>query len=531
MNRLELIKEIYQLTANKSKREKEQIVKRLLEQKWENSEKMIFDEWNKPENQIDGEKWSQFIRLAIRYDEIKFMFNRILYLVRKYKASAQDYFKVKFQTGDAELPDRISELYLLFTLSDEYFQIYKRIVSRINFDRNNLSSTGMIRGTINWDSTLRNMKTDFPLQFETDDWKKQFATPENVLLVWVTIWLDGKIQGLLNTKFEDPLEYEIIKKLMDISNNCKKIVRHFPFYEVVNSALEHSTFDIRDNRITSLESNARSRLKDGFIENSAYRDFLYWLNKIKSFNFLDIKKKDKTTNFLLEAVRNIDSMYEIWVFFEMLHHFSKYCSTQLVLKQQQHFQFELGYQNLMLFYEKKFEQGDQFAWAQSHHPDFTLLDNDEIIAVFDAKNYGDRAESDDSPITKILAYMTNLGTGYGGIFWPRKQENEYVYPRNTLDSSKYHSNLKVVTYSFDPYGETANIDKLEKKMDKIFSEIKNRMKPSTRCPSCGKIAISNAKIEELFGFRTIGGVVRPQSWCRDCRKMGHMDDSTMNPIP
>ena len=74
------------------------------------------------------------------------------------------------------------------------------------------------------------------------------------------------------------------------------------------------------------------------------------------------------------------------------------------------------------------------------------------------------------------------------IFWPRPQENEFVYPRNSSDSIKYHSNLKVATYSFNPYVEAENSDELEKRMNKILSEIKNRIKPATKCPSCGKIA-------------------------------------------
>ena len=416
MNRLELIKEIYQLTKDKKKKEKEQIEKKLIEHQFENQECIFFEEWNKPENQIYKEKWSQFVRLAIKYDEIEFMFYRILKLVRKHKESSpQDYFKAKFQTGDSELPDRTSELYLLFNHSDEYFQIYKKIGGRINFDCTRLSSSGMIRGAINWDSTLKNLKTDFPLQFETNNWEKQFATPENVLLVWAAIWLDGKIQRLLKSEYDEPLGYEEIKKLMDISNNCKKIVKHFPFYDVVHDALKYSTSDIRDNKIRTLESNIQRRLKDGFIENSAYRDLLLWINKIRSFNFPDIQKKDKTTNFLLEVVKNVDSMYEIWIFYELLHYFSKFCTVKLVKNSDmQHFQFELEYQNFSLIYERKFKVGDQFAWAHPHDPDFTILDNDEIIAVFDAKNYRDREDSDDSPITKILAYITNLGTGYGG---------------------------------------------------------------------------------------------------------------------
>jgi hypothetical protein len=40
----------------------------------------------------------------------------------------------------------------------------------------------------------------------------------------------------------------------------------------------------------------------------------------------------------------------------------------------------------------------------------------------------------------------------------------------------------------------------------------------TYCPKCGAIAHTKPEIELVFGFRVIGGVVKPQSWCRDCRR-------------
>lgn len=38
------------------------------------------------------------------------------------------------------------------------------------------------------------------------------------------------------------------------------------------------------------------------------------------------------------------------------------------------------------------------------------------------------------------------------------------------------------------------------------------------CPHCDKVANNKAKVEELFGLRTMGdGVIRVQSWCKECR--------------
>jgi len=48
------------------------------------------------------------------------------------------------------------------------------------------------------------------------------------------------------------------------------------------------------------------------------------------------------------------------------------------------------------------------------------------------------------------------------------------------------------------------------------------MTPSTnefaKCPNCGKKVKGHEDIEKYFGYRNINGVMKPQSWCRQCRK-------------
>lgn len=38
-----------------------------------------------------------------------------------------------------------------------------------------------------------------------------------------------------------------------------------------------------------------------------------------------------------------------------------------------------------------------------------------------------------------------------------------------------------------------------------------------KCPACGKFVRTRHKIEKEFGFRTVDGIIRPQSWCKKCR--------------
>ena len=40
-----------------------------------------------------------------------------------------------------------------------------------------------------------------------------------------------------------------------------------------------------------------------------------------------------------------------------------------------------------------------------------------------------------------------------------------------------------------------------------------------KCPRCGKTADSRQEIDRKFGFRNMDGIIRPQSWCKPCRKI------------
>jgi len=44
-------------------------------------------------------------------------------------------------------------------------------------------------------------------------------------------------------------------------------------------------------------------------------------------------------------------------------------------------------------------------------------------------------------------------------------------------------------------------------------------KDFTSCPNCPRVASNYDEIIRDFGFRTMGnGVIRVQSWCKECRK-------------
>ena len=514
MNRLDLLKEIHDETKNKTKKECRGIKKKII-QKSEKKYELFYDEWNKDANKIKREKWHQFVRLGMDFQEIEYMFRRVNDLLRRYRHTTDEYFQAKFQSGISELPDRSSELEQLFIFSKEYFNIYKKIILNINFEQSKITSDGIINGKINWRNTIRKSNNTFPLLFETERWKRKFDTPENILLVWVSMWLNNQIKKLLNINYDIPLGYDEIIKLKEISNNCKKIIKYFPFYEIIEIINNNFKLEIKNNKIQYLELEFKNRLKNNQIDNDTYKKFLRWFNKIKTFNFPNIEKKDKIDKFLRNATKNIDSMYEIWIFFEMLHYSNKKWDAKLNLNfPLQFIQFTLNYQEIKIYYEKEFEQGDGFAWASDHNPDFTIMTDSEILGILDAKNY--QYEDKESPTNKILAYITNLGTGYGAILWP-KNNIKYDFPKDNNHSTKYHKNLKLEFHSLNLENIMHHPSNIECSFKKIFNEILSRLESAIQCPKCNKIAIGDTKIEEQFECEKMNQITKTQFWCKKCR--------------
>ena len=46
-----------------------------------------------------------------------------------------------------------------------------------------------------------------------------------------------------------------------------------------------------------------------------------------------------------------------------------------------------------------------------------------------------------------------------------------------------------------------------------------------KCPKCGKLTQSRQEIKKKFGFRNMDGILKPQSWCRSCRKTQKIIDT------
>ena len=58
-----------------------------------------------------------------------------------------------------------------------------------------------------------------------------------------------------------------------------------------------------------------------------------------------------------------------------------------------------------------------------------------------------------------------------------------------------------------------------KNIIKKHSESENAKNVFAKCPACNKSSSTREDVDKEFGFRNIDGIIRPQSWCRACRKL------------
>jgi len=153
-------------------------------------------EFNK--NKIAKEKWHQLTRFALSDPtERKYLYDRLLRLVLKHQSYNQ-YFQVKTEVGTYyNMPDRQADFNRLRILFKEFFDIYRSIINRIHFDYPfETKPSSLIHGKINWDKTIRNSTTKFPLKFEVSYWEREFITPGNILLCLAAIWLNRESERL-----------------------------------------------------------------------------------------------------------------------------------------------------------------------------------------------------------------------------------------------------------------------------------------------------------------------------------------------
>jgi hypothetical protein len=407
----------------------------------------------------NGWKWHQLVRTVLEPPENKqFMYDRLLSLILKHPRSHKSYFEIKNAEGIFQIPNPLADLNKLEMLFLQYFTIYKRIIDQIHFDYPRIENYGQsIKGKLNWTRTLTKSTIEFPLAFSTAIMKREFDTPENILLILCAEWMYRESNRLLNTRFLEPLTDYKINLLTGLSQKTKSILQHFPIVSVLNSSRKYWNLPYDDSRIRNLEKETKRRTNQMRIHNRNYSMLLNW---IEEFRQLDLSIISETTpsRHIIEPIENLDTIYEIWIFMEFIEFlYEKDLLIDFHLGQEPHCRFKYKGIVVTFWYEKGFAHGPN-AWILTHRPDFTAMVGNDIIAIFDAKNYS-KSSSISETITKMLAYMTNLDANFGALIYPNHPENW-----EDLDRDLRFQTLKPFVSSRNPEMTENNIKRIVKGM-------------------------------------------------------------------
>ena len=313
-------------------------------------------------------------------------------------------------------PNPLADLNKLDILYQKYFEIYKNIKNQIHFDYPKNENVGGIQGKINWDKTIRINSTDFPMNFVTSVSKKIFETPENILLVLCAEWMYRESNRLLQTKFEEPLTNDKKDLLRGISEKSKLILNYFPFQTVLNNSKKFWNFSYNDPRIKELELQAKKRINQKLVRNQNYPKLLSWIDEFRELNIRRLSATTPTKH-ILESIENLDTVYEAWIFLEFVEYLSeKNILINFQLGDHPNCQFEYYGIIVTFWYERTFTRNNH-AWAVEHRPDFVAMVGDEILGIFDAKNYAKSTSTTDAQ-NKMLSYLNNLDASFGALIFP-----------------------------------------------------------------------------------------------------------------
>ena len=346
------------------------------------------------------------------------MYDKLWNLLIEHRGHYNDYFELETEEGTFPIPNPLTDLNRFETLYQQFFQIYKNITSKIHFDFPKKEYYGPnFRGKINWQKTIQKSNTEYPLNFVSDIPYRKFVTPGNILLILCVLWMHREALRILQLKFSEPLDNTKTNILHSISEKTKNLFLHFPFQDVRKESTKYWNLPNDDKQILYLESLIKKRIEQGIVRNLNYSKLLDWIMQFRNLNLMMISKNTPIKN-LLKSQKSQDTVYEAWMFMEFFDYFHEQGLAPKLNLDSKPYNFEFDYrgQKITFWYEHQFNPPGPHAWAVQQRPDFTVMVENTIIGVFDAKNFSNTETS--QARVKMLSYMSNFNTKFGVLFFP-----------------------------------------------------------------------------------------------------------------
>lgn len=250
---------------------------------------------------------ARLVALLLRYSE------------RIYRDKYQARPSYEREDEDDELRD-YRELAVIFYLRDELFEhILPRIVRRLSFEspRSLTVEEPPARGRIDWERTLDATWAERPgqppLQLHTRQRRRDFATPENVLVVATLLEYRADIQRLLSSGRIAVGAEALRHPLNEIVERCTRELA-FPQFAALRTIAERIVAG-EQGGTDALEAQVEARALPG--GNSAYDDLLRWRRRLRALRLL--RRIDaQTPGEVLGADPKRDNyLYQLWIVYEL----------------------------------------------------------------------------------------------------------------------------------------------------------------------------------------------------------------------
>ncbi len=343
-----------------------------------------------------------------------------------------------FMAEDA-VPRRYRELGVLFFLRDELFEhILPRIVRRLSFEapRSTIVEEPPARGRIDWARTLdaawAERPGEPPLVLHTRQRRRDFATPENLLVVATLLEYHTDVQRMLWSERGSIGNEALRHPLNAIVERCEREVA-FPQFAGLRRAAQQI---VENDGTEALEAQVHERLIPG--GNSAYEDLLIWRARRRTLRLLRRDQIAAAEDVLGADPDEDNYLYQIWIFYELADLLraegcldyldTRPASTEL--------RFHWGAGTELRSYQLLHDQGIDRHWdnAPGIRPDYYVrrMDRIEVRAagaktliwheagyMLDAKYYKPRSGSraPGNPVKRMIADLHLTGERRGALLF------------------------------------------------------------------------------------------------------------------
>ena len=362
-----------------------------------------------------GIKWEAFLR-EIRFWNtvgVEPMSRRLLRLALRYMPEGQQFFNFNDEIGAFTIPTRTDRLNKISLLARELlFDIFPRIEDHLNFEtgaEGELAET--VHGTVNWDRTILNSVRrgqKFPLQFSCIVERTHFETPENSLAIYSILRLQYDLEFILffNDIPNGDLNFKEIRMLKNLKSQVDSIVFRTKLRGLIPKIERYGGHSLSSEFVKKRENRTRERIRRGDIRQKSYSDLIEWLRKYRGYNVRSLSKK--FTNFPAGHKKSFDTMYELWIIFEIMAHLQNN-GMQFIATLENNEKFA-GFKirsNGVVF--RLSYQGKYRGWTgYMSNPDFTIEieSTDSKPIIMDPKNWANQQAG--GAVHKMLGYLLNL---------------------------------------------------------------------------------------------------------------------------